>query len=152
MDATTKVCSEELTPKVLAELRDNKHTWTILDLSRQPATVRENWEALTTALFQNTRLEELYLEENRLEHVQLLCDLLANHAHCALRVLDLGANRMDNQEAQQLAQALTTNSSLTELYINNNVIGDKGGRALLEAFSSHTTLNVMDLFWVTVPV
>ena len=146
MTTPNEICQEN-TPEVWRQLRDNSLRWTTLDLSRQNGLNQDGLEGLTQALVGNTVVAALYLEENHLTDVEPLCELLAAGSNrTALTVLDLGANRIDNQGAEQLARALQTNTTLSELYLNNNMIGEKGAQALLDTLMGpNKTLSVLDL-------
>ncbi|XP_038656893.1 NACHT, LRR and PYD domains-containing protein 3-like isoform X4 [Scyliorhinus canicula] len=52
------------------------------------------------------------------------------------KVLSLGSNRISHTDFQQLTMALTNNSSLIQLYLNKNQVGDTGVRYLCEALNS----------------
>lgn len=147
---TPKEVCQEYSPEVLQALRENLHSWTILSISRcnlgdnDDEHLRLRLDELTSALWNNTILTNLYLEENQLTNVHTLCQLL--RVNQTLTVLDLGSNLIDNAGAEELALALQENTTLAELYLNNNVIGEKGGKALLDTLlHRNKTLSVLDL-------
>ncbi|OWZ09380.1 hypothetical protein PHMEG_00017925 [Phytophthora megakarya] len=75
---------------------------------------------------------------------RLLSDVLA-HGASKLRTLDLGFNRLTDQGATQLAEALETNASLESLYLSGNEIGPAGARALAQVLIKNTHLHSLHL-------
>ena len=55
-------------------------------------------------------------------------------------VLRLKRQELDDTDAQALAEALITNTTVTCLYLYNNQIGDEGAKALAEALHENKTL------------
>lgn len=66
-------------------------------------------------------------------------------ASCCLQTLALDWNRISNQGAKALKEALMSNSSLQELDLSGNQIGNEGGVALAEALPFNGTLTGLNL-------
>ncbi len=62
-----------------------------------------------------------------------------------ITTLDLSMNKIGDQEAEALAEALKSNTSLQSLNLSNNWIGDQGAAALAEALKSNTSLQSLNL-------
>ena len=69
---------------------------------------------------------------------QDLADALQRNT--ALSVIDLYNNQIGDQGAQALADALQRNTALTEIYLHENQIGDQGAQALAVALQKNTTV------------
>ncbi|KAL9965567.1 hypothetical protein ACROYT_G029381 [Oculina patagonica] len=63
----------------------------------------------------------------------------------SLTELYLSRNIIGDHGATGLAEALKKNTSLTELYLSGNNIGDHGATGLAEALQNNTSLTVLDL-------
>jgi Ran GTPase-activating protein (RanGAP) involved in mRNA processing and transport len=59
---------------------------------------------------------------------------------CRLTALNLQANRLTDQDAAVLCEALGQNFKLTSLDVSHNALGDKTGVALGQLFQSNFTL------------
>ncbi|CAM4841326.1 unnamed protein product [Rotaria magnacalcarata] len=57
--------------------------------------------------------------------------------------LGLNENKITDNGAQQLAEALKTNKTLTHLYLHQNQIKDAGAQSLGEALKTNQTLKVL---------
>ena len=64
---------------------------------------------------------------------------------CRLRELNLYENKIGDEGAKALAEALQENQTLTSLVLWDNKIGDEGGKALLEALQKNQTLTTIYL-------
>ncbi|KAM9149514.1 NACHT, LRR and PYD domains-containing protein 3-like isoform 1-T1 [Pangshura tecta] len=84
-------------------------------------------------LFTNESLEELDLSANKLGDSGLkhLCEGL-KHPHCNLQILLLWQCHLTTACCEDLAAALSTNQSLTELELSGNKLGDSGIKLLCE--------------------
>ncbi|XP_059837321.1 NACHT, LRR and PYD domains-containing protein 12-like [Hypanus sabinus] len=82
----------------------------------------------------NRSLAELDLRGNKLRDsgVKQMCVALSN-PECSLQKLWLGWNSLTSLSAEHLASSLSTNCSLTELYLNDNDLGDTGVKLLSAA-------------------
>lgn len=89
---------------------------------------------LVDALENTTRLEMLYLSNNYIadDGAACLAHALSN-GHSSLKTLILSNNRITDRGAKALAQMLTTNRTITWLYLGENAITDTGVRSLAEA-------------------
>ncbi|XP_062432358.1 NACHT, LRR and PYD domains-containing protein 6 [Rhea pennata] len=90
--------------------------------------------ALAMALRMNSSLTELHLGNNELgdRGVQQLCESLQDAA-CRVQMLRLWQCRLTEACCGALAMALRMNSSLTELHLGDNELGDGGVRQLCES-------------------
>ncbi|KAJ1121377.1 hypothetical protein NDU88_009488, partial [Pleurodeles waltl] len=88
-------------------------------------------EDLASALKTNTSLTELNLGPNALgdSGVKKLCEGL-KHPNCKLQKLGLGGCSLTGSCCEDLASALKTNTSLTELDLSPNALGDSGVKKL----------------------
>ncbi|XP_072131444.1 NACHT, LRR and PYD domains-containing protein 12-like isoform X1 [Mobula birostris] len=84
-------------------------------------------EDLASALSANPSLTELILNGNKLgdSGVKLVSAALRN-PECKIQELWLGRVGLTDSGAEDLASALRTNRSLTELYLSGNKLGDSG--------------------------
>ncbi|XP_067882422.1 NACHT, LRR and PYD domains-containing protein 3-like [Heterodontus francisci] len=84
-------------------------------------------EDLASALSTNRSLTDLNLNYNKLgdSGVNLLSEALRN-PDCKIQKLWLGRNNLSDSCIEDLASALNTNRSLTDLDLNNNKLGDSG--------------------------
>ncbi|XP_072893994.1 NACHT, LRR and PYD domains-containing protein 3-like [Hemitrygon akajei] len=91
-------------------------------------------EDLVSALSTNPSLTELNLSDNKLgdSGVKLLSDALRN-PECKIQKLWLGGVGLTDSGAEDLASALSTNPSLTELYLSHNNMGDSGVKLISAA-------------------
>ncbi|CAF1540590.1 unnamed protein product [Adineta steineri] len=69
--------------------------------------------------------------------------LLRNNT--TLTELNLSTNQLGDKGAQAAAKALQKNTTLTKLYLNQNQIGDEGAQVLGEALQNNTTLTILML-------
>ncbi|XP_067833099.1 NACHT, LRR and PYD domains-containing protein 3-like isoform X2 [Heptranchias perlo] len=88
-------------------------------------------EDLVSALSTNWLLTVLKLGDNKLgdSEVKLLFAALRN-PDCKIQKLDLAGNGLTDSCTEDLVSALSTNRSLTHLNLNNNKLGDSGGKLL----------------------
>ena len=59
--------------------------------------------------------------------------------------LNLNENNMGDQGAEQIADALKTNTTLRKLELGLNYITDVGAKSLLEALEANTTLEYLGI-------
>ncbi|XP_072133517.1 NACHT, LRR and PYD domains-containing protein 3-like [Mobula birostris] len=107
----------------------------IQTLGLESVSLRESGvEDLASALSANPSLTELNLSKNNLEDsgVKLVSAALRN-PECKIQKLRLGNVGLTGSGAEDLASALTTNQSLTVLYLNDNKLGDSGVELLSAA-------------------
>eukprot|EP00812_Abedinium_dasypus_P003266 NODE_1402_length_1151_cov_323.447080.p1 GENE.NODE_1402_length_1151_cov_323.447080~~NODE_1402_length_1151_cov_323.447080.p1 ORF type:complete len:335 (+),score=116.77 NODE_1402_length_1151_cov_323.447080:116-1006(+) len=76
--------------------------------------------------------------------VKLLLEVMAEDPS-KYTTLDLMCHSFDDRAAEALAAALQHNTTLKELYLRGNRIGDDGAKALAAALRHNTTLTVLDL-------
>ena len=90
-------------------------------------------------------LEELYIYTNKLDDhgAELLSEGIANTK--TLRVLDISDNNIGPQGTTAIANALSSNTSLEELYIIDPV-GQDGATALGKAITNNKKLNKLSLY------
>lgn len=81
----------------------------------------------------------IWIDEHSLEH---LCTILKNNT--TLKILDLSQNRISNTAS--LAKLLEKNSTIEELRLDRNIIGDEGAKYLARALKINLTLTMLDLF------
>ena len=62
-----------------------------------------------------------------------------------LQFLDPRSNNISDEGAKALAEALTVNTALQQLYLGKNKISDEGAKALAEALKVNTALQKLDL-------
>ena len=68
-----------------------------------------------------------------------------------LTKLELSGNRIGNEGAIAIAEALKVNAVLTTLFLNDNQIGDEGAKAIAEALKSGTAvLTELRLDWINI--
>ncbi|XP_067916072.1 NACHT, LRR and PYD domains-containing protein 12-like isoform X4 [Heterodontus francisci] len=91
-------------------------------------------EDLASALSSNRSLTDLDLSYNKLgdSGVKLLSEGLRN-PDCKIQKLQLENNKLTDSCIKDLASALSTNQSLTDLDLNDNELGDSGVKLLSEA-------------------
>ena len=56
-------------------------------------------------------------------------------------------NKITNEGAIKIAEAIKVNKTLQELYINNNNISDDGAAAISNALKSNNSLQILDMSW-----
>jgi hypothetical protein len=88
-------------------------------------------------------LQVIHLSYNRLEHAASIGDALRTNS--TLQELYLDYNRVDSASAISLANGLRQNQTLRVLQLNSNSIGDVGGQALGNALKYNTTLQKLGL-------
>ncbi|XP_042201407.1 NACHT, LRR and PYD domains-containing protein 3-like isoform X2 [Callorhinchus milii] len=114
-------------------LRDPECKVQILELKSNNLTA-DCTEALASVLSTNHSLTELGLRSNALgdSGVKRLCAALRKTA-CKLQTLRLQDNSLTSECTEDLASALITNHSMTELNLYNNKLGDSGVKRLCVA-------------------
>uniref|UniRef100_UPI00398ED40E NACHT, LRR and PYD domains-containing protein 3-like n=1 Tax=Pristiophorus japonicus TaxID=55135 RepID=UPI00398ED40E len=77
--------------------------------------------------------------------VKLLSAIL-RRADCKIQTLDLCSNGISHTDGQHLAKGLEGNSSLTQLYLSKNTLGDTGVKDLCVALNSpHCKIQTLEL-------
>ncbi|CAF1151545.1 unnamed protein product [Rotaria sp. Silwood1] len=111
----------------------------VLDLQSNEIT-SQGITILADALRTNTTLKTLLLDNNHLSDlgVSYLANALATN-NATLKTLELERNGIMDEGASSLAQMLQTNSTLTNLYLSANQIGDRGVQLLANAIADHNT-------------
>ncbi|XP_067882390.1 NACHT, LRR and PYD domains-containing protein 3-like isoform X2 [Heterodontus francisci] len=94
-------------------------------------------EDLASALSTNRSLTDLDLSDNNLgdSGVKLRSEALRN-TDCKIQKLWLGGNNLSDSCIEDLASALSTNRSLTDLDLSGNNLGDSGVKLLSEALKN----------------
>ncbi|XP_059816550.1 NACHT, LRR and PYD domains-containing protein 12-like isoform X3 [Hypanus sabinus] len=91
-------------------------------------------EDLVSALRTNRSLTELYLSVDELGDSKLrLVSAALRNPECKIQKLRLGDVGLTDSGAEELASALSTNPSLTELNLTGNKLGDSGVKLVLSA-------------------
>ncbi|XP_078390095.1 NACHT, LRR and PYD domains-containing protein 3-like isoform X2 [Cetorhinus maximus] len=103
-------------------------------------------EDLASALGTNRSLTDLNLDNNKLgdSGVKLLSVALRN-PDCRIQTLDLEKNGLTDSGTDDLASALSTNQSLTLLYLQSNSITDRSVRALCRLILTCKSLKQIEL-------
>ena len=96
-----------------------EHTKLKLINLRSNNITEKSAEALASIISSNTGLEKLYLGNNALQlGVITISTALKNIS--SLKVLDLGNNNIPEEAADELSAAIRANSSLEEMFLNDN--------------------------------
>ncbi|KAM4844857.1 NACHT, LRR and PYD domains-containing protein 1-like [Thomomys bottae] len=133
--------------------RDTRRSSGVVLSVRGPLT-SSSWKIFFSTLEGSKHLEELDLTGNLLSSstVQSLCDTLR---HCQLETLRLAHCGLTDSCCRALASALHTSSSLRNLYLQQNNLGDNGVRMLckeLKQPSSNLTYLCLDQDSLSEPV
>ena len=64
----------------------------------------------------------------------------------SLTNIDLDGNNIGDEGAKAIGEALKVNTSLTEIYLDGNNIGVEGGKAIGEALKVNTSLTEINLY------
>lgn len=72
-----------------------------------------------------------------------ILNALKSNSH--LQYLNLNSNSGGTEAAKTLAEVISINTSLTEIFLTGNNVWDEGGQALLSAAEKSRTLQMMDL-------
>ncbi|XP_078087557.1 uncharacterized protein LOC144505316 [Mustelus asterias] len=92
------------------------------------------------------KCKELRLRGNNLTDGVKLVSAALRRPECKIQTLDLCSNGLSHTDAQLLAMGLTSNSSLTQLYLRKNKLGDTGVKHLCEALNSwHCKIQTLEL-------
>eukprot|EP00042_Codosiga_hollandica_P024001 m.98285 g.98285 ORF g.98285 m.98285 type:complete len:666 (+) comp51393_c0_seq1:27-2024(+) len=112
-----------------------------LNLSQNNIRFR-GMQAIANLLRINSSISELFLEWNSLGSLESSLGELADalSTNTTLRLLDLRNNQINHTAAGQLATALKSNKALSVLDLRWNNLGALGGRALLAALEVNSTL------------
>lgn len=99
------------------------------------------------SLYDNSSLRELDLRANQIdvEGAETLRSYLQD-ASCRLRKLWLSRNKIGEQGAKAMAQAIAVNTSLVMIDLQDNNIPDQGSRRIAESISENHKLKVL-LLW-----
>ena len=102
---------------------------------------------LVGTLSKNINIKTLVLAEcfRLTEQFFLFCEVVGQNS--SLTNLDLSANDIGDTGAGSLSQALTVNSSLTNLDLSRNSIGHTGAASLSQALTVNSSLTNLDLSW-----
>ena len=107
----------------------------------------EEAKAIATALTDNTNLEVLYLNENKIgvEGAKAIAQVLETNKTLKLRILGLNKNNIGDEGVKAIAQVLEKNTIFDSLYLNENIIGDEGAKAIAHELERNTTLRNLQL-------
>lgn len=102
--------------------------------------------ALVEALKDNKIVTVLNLGSNKIgdDEAKVIANVLKNNT--TLTALFLDNNEIGHEGAMAIAEALKSNKTLTQLGIVANNIGNKGVEALAAALNVNTTLTILDFF------
>ena len=103
-------------------------------------------QAFQTALSANHTLRELFLEGNNLDDDALILHLvkpICNHS--TLQELYLWENRIGDRGVRSLSEGLLANINITTLHLSSNSIGDEGAIALASLIASNSKLSKLYL-------
>ncbi len=112
----------------------------------------EGGAAIAKALQINTILQTLHLHENSIGNDAVFCFRSSlGLFNATLRVLDLSSNAITDTGAVALSNIFKSqsnpngNSSLTELYLRNNPIGNAGSLELSKSLHTNSSLMLLDM-------
>jgi Leucine-rich repeat (LRR) protein len=112
----------------------------------------EGAAAIATALQSNSTLQTLHLHENSIGNDAVFhFGRILMWSNASLRVLDLSSNAIDDKGAIALVRIFKTpsnlegNSSLTELYLSNNQIGNAAAIEMSKMLLENVSLMHLDL-------
>ncbi len=94
-------------------------------------------------------LTKLYMEGNRLgnDGIMTLAKVLASSScSCQLKELYLGDNQIGPQGATMLANALSTNTTVTKIYLEGNQIGPTGAMAFIDILETKQNTSLQNLY------
>ena len=113
----------------------------------QPARCSAQTARNADGSFRLDGCDELSLFGERIgdEGAKQLAEALRNNRR--LRTLDLWSNDIGPKGAAALAAALAVNNKLDKLYLNENKVGAEGARALVKALASPST--VLTSLWLS---
>ena len=117
-------------------------TLTVLNLSNNQIT-QEADEVLASVIMCNTGLEELYLNDNDL-NVGILKVAKALQQITTLSILNLGNNNIPQEACDELALAIISNKHLKKLWLNDNKLYSLVN-IILKSLTTITTLTVLYL-------
>lgn len=104
-------------------------------------------DALVRALPSNETLKHLLLKNNHIGPVGAVAFAgLLKSPHCALWTLDLSANRVGDDGAEAMGEALAENTVLRCLDLATNRIGDRGLTAIAKGMSINSSLSALRLW------
>lgn len=91
---------------------------------------------------------ELDLTDNRVDAAGVgeLCDLVQSE-HCCLQLLHLESCALSSSQVEDLCQALSTNSTLQELNLARNKLGEVAAKHIGEMLRRNSALKRLDLHW-----
>lgn len=92
-------------------------------------------------------LTDVTLRDNMIgdQETQELAQALTTNTY--IQKINLGDNRIGDRGVQALARALKTNTSLHRLYLGGNMIGDHGAQALAQALLINSSLRELYMPW-----
>jgi Ran GTPase-activating protein (RanGAP) involved in mRNA processing and transport len=104
----------------------------------------EGVELLAKALGSNETITTLNLSGNMIgpTGVKALADALTTNKETKITTLNLGSNMLKDEGVELLAKALETNETITKLNLVHNTIGPAGVKALVNALTKITTLDL----------
>ena len=105
-----------------------------------------NHESLACTLGEHLHFSYLKLDQEIWKY-EVVSLSKALSVNSSLTNLDLRKNSIGDSGATSLSQALAVNSSLTNLVLRENSIGDSGAESLSQALSVNSSLTNLDLRW-----
>jgi len=131
-------------------LRDALRTTQNLHTLKLPENRIDNntLKGILSGLVRNQTVTHLDLAHNKIEDggARVLATLLMrSEPPQTIKYLNLSDNLIRSQGASDLGRALEINTSLTELLIKLNRLGDEGGKALVESLKVNKSLTLLTL-------
>jgi hypothetical protein len=104
-------------------------------------------KALAKVIQTTTSITMLDLGCNRIgdENMKVITEALKINK--SIKMLNLSSTFIGNESAKALAEMLMTNSTITTLDLTANGIGDEGRKALAKTLASNTTITNLDLLF-----
>ena len=136
-----------LTKCMMKEVNKGGEAWmsVVLECTRECKQNNSFQEELTRELGLLLELQTLRLDDRqiRASHVDVLSDALKSNT--TLTELNLSSNFIGDAGAASVADALKSNTTLTKLNLSSNGIGAAGAASVADALKSNSTLTKLNL-------